>query len=790
MVFRVLFSGLCVFFCLFANAQEKFVLSGVVQDTANGEDMIGATVYIREANAGMATNSYGFYSFTLPKGTYTLSVNYVGYATITRTVELNSSLKLDIQMAEQKMETKEVVVTSDRPDANVKSMEMGTTKLEMKTISAMPPLLGEVDVIRSIQALPGVSSVGEGASGYNARGGSVDQNLILLDEAPVFNSSHLFGFFSVFNPDAVKDVKLMKAAIPAQYGGRLSSVLDVRMKEGNMKKLAIQGGTGLIFSRLTVEGPIKKDKASFIIAGRRSYIDRLAQPFLKGDLKGTKLYFYDLTAKVNYILNKRNRLFLSGYMGRDVFGFTGATFSWGNTTATLRWNHVFNDKLFLNWSTYYSNYDFKLSFGTDDEDSFKWTAHVINYGSRPEFTWYLNNKNTVTFGGQSIYYTFQPSNGIGVSRGKTSDISLPYKYAWENALFAANEQKLFPWLSLQYGLRFSFFNYLGPGTALTYSDSLGNYTRNPISEQKYSDWQTIQAYFNPEPRVAANISLNERSSVKMSYNRMAQYVHLISNTTASIPLDIWLPSTNTIRPQISDQYSVGYFRNFGKDNGFEASIEFFYKDMFHQLDYVDGADIRFNPNLEGVIIPGTGRAFGMEVFLKKNVGKLTGWISYTLSKSERKVPGINNSQWYASRFDRRHNLSVIGMYQLSTRWNLSATFTFGSGTPFNFPIDKFQVQGYTAYNNPNAPRNNLRLPAYNRLDLSATLKSKNKIRDWGFFKNYSWELVFSIYNVYGRRNAFAILPQQTSADDPFTTYANKISIVGNPIPGITFNFKF
>jgi hypothetical protein len=789
MFLRILCSGLftLVFSCLWA--QEKYALSGIVRDSASGEDMIGATVFIKEANVGAGTNSYGFYSFTLPRGTYTIVVNYVGFETYSRTVELNSNLKLDINIKEQKIETKEVVVTSDRPDANVKSMEMGTTKLEMKTISGIPPLLGEVDVIRSIQLLPGVSSVGEGATGFNVRGGSIDQNLVLLDEAPVYNTAHLFGFFSVFNPDAVKDVKLSKAAIPAQYGGRLSSVLDVRMKEGNMKKMAVQGGIGTIFSRLTVEGPIKKDKASFIIAGRRSYIDALAQPFLSGDLKGSKLYFYDLTAKANWIVNPRNRLFLSGYLGRDVFGFTGATFSWGNKTATLRWNHIFSDKLFLNLTSYYSNYDFKLAFGNDDQDNFKWTAHIVNYSARPEFTWYLNNKNKVTFGGQAIYYVFQPSNGVGVSRGKSTDISLPYQYAMENSLFAANEQKVLPWLSLQYGLRLSFFNYLGPGTAKTYSDTIGNFPRYPTSEKAYSDWETIKAYFNPEPRIAVNIALNEKSSVKVSYNRMAQYVHLISNTVASIPIDIWQPSTNNIKPQLSNQYSMGYFRNFGTEHGIEASVEVFYKDMFNQLDYVDGADIRFNPNLEGVIVPGTGRSFGAEFYVKKSAGRLTGWVSYTLSKSERKIPGINHSDWYPSRFDRRHNLSVVAMYQLSPRWNIAGTFTFGSGTPFNFPIDKFQLEGYTAFNNPDAPRNNLRLPAYNRLDLSATLKSKEKERHSKVFKNYSWELVFSVYNVYNRRNAFAILPQ-TNSQDPFITSAMKVSIIGSIIPGITYNFKF
>jgi len=790
MFLRVLFAGIVLLLCSAAQAQQKFTLSGTVRDSSNGEDMIGATVFVKEINAGTVTNAYGFYSITLPIGTYTVSITYVGFQTIEKTVELNGNTKLDISLPEQRLETKEVVITAERKDAQVKNLEMGTNKLEMKTINSIPPLLGEVDVIRTIQLLPGVSSVGEGATGFNVRGGSIDQNLVLLDEAPVYNSAHMFGFFSVFNPDAVKEIKLSKAAIPAQYGGRLSSVLDVRMKEGNMKKLGVQGGIGFIFSRLTVEAPIIKNKASFIIAGRRSYGDILARPFLSGDFKDAKLYFYDLTVKTNYLINDKNRLFLSGYFGRDVFGFPGAGFSWGNSTATLRWNHLFNSKVFMNLTGYYSNYSYKLNFGEDkEEDYFEWTAKILNYSVKPDFTWYLNSKNTVTFGAQSIYYTFVPSNGFGVSRGTTSDISLPKEYAMENAIYMANEQKLLPKLTLQYGLRVSFFNYLGPGTAKIYGGEPGNYKREPVAIETYGDWETIQAYATPEPRVAVNYSLNDKSSVKASYNHMAQYIHLISNTTASIPVDVYMPSTNNLKPQLSDQYSLGYFRNFGKDGQFEVSVEGFYKDMFNQLDYVDGADIRFNENLEGEIIPGVGRAYGAEFYLKKAEGRFTGWISYTLSKSERKVQGINQSDWYPNRYDRRHNLSIVGIYELTKRWNISSTFTYGSGTPYTFATDKFMVQDITVPQNPGAPRNNYRLPAYHRLDVAATLKSVPKERKSKIFKNYSWELVIAVYNLYNRKNAFAILPRQ-NPDDPMISEAVRFSIFGSFIPAVTYNFKF
>lgn len=789
---RILFSGFMLFLMSLGSlkAQEKYTLSGTVRDSASGEDMIGATVFAKEANVGAATNAYGFFSLSVPKGIYTVVVSYVGFVTYTATVEVNANVKLDISLNEQRLQTTEVVVTAERKDAQVKNLEMGTSKLEMKQINSIPPLLGEVDVIRSIQLLPGVSSVGEGASGFNVRGGGVDQNLILLDEAPVYNSSHMFGFFSVFNPDAVRDVKLSKAAIPAQYGGRLSSVLDVRMKEGNMKKLGVQGGISTIFSRLLIEAPIVKDKASFVIAGRRSYADVLARPFLPKAFKDAQLYFYDLTMKANYQINSKNRLFLSGYFGRDVFAFPGANFSWGNSTATLRWNHLYSSKVFMNLTTFYSNYSYRLAFGESGaDDSFEWTARILNYSVKPDFTWYLNSKNTVGFGVQSIYYTFVPSDGIIYTGGAKKDISLPNKYALENAIYLSNEQKVTPRLSLQYGLRYSFFNYLGAGTANYYPTVNGNFKRYPERIQEYGDWETIKAYAQPEPRFAVNYSMGEHSSVKASYNRMAQYIHLISNTTASIPIDVYTPSTNNLKPQLSDQYSLGYFRNIGKNKDIETSLEVFYKDMYNQLDYIDGANINFNPNLEGEIIPGLGRAYGLELSLKKTEGRFNGWVSYTLAKSERKVEGINKTEWYPNKYDRRHNLSVVGVYELTNRWSLSSTFVFASGTPFTFATDKFEVQGITVPYNPGGPRNNYRLPVYHRLDVAATLKSKEQVRTSRIFGKYSWELVFTIYNLYNRRNAFAILPRQ-NADNPAISEAIRFSIFGSFIPAITYNFKF
>ncbi|MBO9702835.1 MAG: carboxypeptidase-like regulatory domain-containing protein [Sporocytophaga sp.] len=790
MVTRFIFSVIVLFFASLnlSYGQETYTLSGSVKDSANGEAMIGAVVTVKEINAGTATDINGDFSMKVPPGKYTVEINFVGYGSISQSVVVKGNTKMSFSMKEQML--KEVIVTGERPDAQVKNLEMGTQKLDMKQINAIPPLLGEVDVIRSIQLLPGVSTVGEGASGFNVRGGAVDQNLILLDDAPIYNSSHMFGFFSVFNPDMVKDIKLSKAAIPAQYGGRLSSVLDVKMKEGNPDKIGVQGGISTIFSRLTVGGPIKKNKLSFIVAGRRSYADVLARPFLAKAFKDAQLYFYDLTLKANYNINQRNRLYLSGYYGRDVFAFPGAYFGWGNATTTLRWNHVFSDKLLLNMIGDYSSYSYRLEFGEDmTEDSFKWTAKIINYCAKPEFTWYLNSNNTISFGAQATYYKFVPSTGVFYSGGERRDIGLPDKYAMENALYISNEQKLTARLTLQYGLRYSFFNYLGSGTAYYYDSTAGNYVRNPVGIEEFGRRKTIKAYTRPEPRIAANYSLSENSSLKASYNRMVQYIHLISNTTASIPLDVYLPSTNNIKPQLCDQYSLGYFRNIGPKQNIETSAEVFYKDMLNQLDYIDGANLFFNPNLEGEVIPGTARAYGLELFVKKKEGRFNGWISYTLSKSERKVPGINQGDWYPNRYDRRHNLSVVGIYELSKRVSLSSTFVYASGTPFTFATDKFEFQGIFVPYNPGGPRNNYRLPAYHRLDVAATLKSKEKVRKSKIFGRYSWDLVFTVYNLYSRRNAFAITPRQNPENQQISE-ALRFSIFGSFVPAITYNFKF
>ena len=603
-------------FVISLSAQEKFTLNGYLKDASNGETLIGANVFIKELASGSTSNEYGFYSISIPPGEYTLEYSYLGYQTIRRSISFTENVSIDIEFEAEGVQLEEIVIKGEAENANVSETEMSTNKLDIGTIQKMPTLLGEVEILRSIQLLPGVSSVGEGASGFNVRGGSIDQNLVLLDEAPVYNSSHLFGFFSVFNPDAVKDVKLYKGGIPSRYGGRLSSILDVRMKEGNNKKVALKGGIGAIFSRLSVEGPIVPDKASFIVAGRRSYADVLAQPFLSEDLDGSALNFYDLTLKANYKISNKDRLFLSGYFGRDNFVFGDqAGFNWGNQTASLRWNHLFSDKLFSNLTLYTSDYDYVLQFGDDSENRFDWDARIVNYSAKPEFSLFLTPNNLVRFGGQAIIYKFEPGNAVGISEGEILDISLDDKYAIEGALFIENEVDINPSLTVNYGLRWSYFNYTGEGLAYEFGEPAEAGLRRPLTESSFFEqWESIQTYNNFEPRFSLNYQLSDDKAIKASYNRTVQYIHLISNTTASTPVDVWQPSTNNLEPQRADQVALGYFQNF-KDNSYEFSAEIYYKRFIDLLDYIDGSDILLNELLEGDLLAGDGRAYGLELSL-------------------------------------------------------------------------------------------------------------------------------------------------------------------------------
>lgn len=780
---------LFVFVCLafLGNAQDKFTISGYIKDASNGEALIGVTVHKKNSQIATSTNAYGFYSLTMPKGLDTVVFSFVGYKAIIQPVDLTANQTLSMEMGEEGKELDEVVVSSEKEGANIKNMEMSVAKLDIKQIQKMPALLGEVDIIKSIQLLPGVTTVGEGASGFNVRGGNIDQNLVLMDEAPVYNSSHLFGFFSVFNPDAVKDVKLIKGGIPAQYGGRVSSILDIRMKEGNNKKTEVNGGIGTIFSRVSIEAPIIKDKASFIIAGRRSYIDILAKPILskkQPDLKDAKFYFYDLTAKFNWRVNDKNTIFASGYFGRDVFG-AGFKFNWGNSTATLRWNHIFNSKLFLNMSTFYSNYSYELGFKDEGtSQKFEWKSNIINYSVKPDFTYYLNSRNTIRFGAQAIMFTFSPGKAVITTKdGVDVGINNDNQYGVEYAGYIDNEQKLTNKLSVQYGIRWSFFNYMGKGTKYNYRDTIPNESRPLESEEKIAAGKTIKAYNNPEPRLAVNYSINDKSSIKLGYNRMSQYLHIVSNTAASTPLDIYTPATNNIKPLIADQVTLGYFRNF-KDNTYETSAEVYYKDLQNQLDYVDNASLLLNKYLEADLIQGKGRAYGFELYLKKAKGKFNGWVSYTLSKTERKVRGISNGDWFLSKYDRTHNINTVLIYDLNKRFSFSANFVYMTGTPATFPNAKVEVQGYLIPYNTENKRNNYRNTAYHRMDIGITYNfKKNETR------RYKQTLVLSVYNVYNRRNAFSIY-FRNNPDYPVNTEAVRYSVIGSIVPALTYNFKF
>ncbi|MBC7923469.1 MAG: TonB-dependent receptor [Ferruginibacter sp.] len=759
----------------------KVTVNGYVRDAASGEALIGATVFVKELATGTATNGYGFYSLTLPPGDYLLTYRYLGYESLSNPLALTGNLTRDVNLSDQRVQMKEVVIAADKPDDNVKSTDMSVNKLDIRTIRMMPALLGEVDVVRSIQLLPGVSTVGEGASGFNVRGGGVDQNLILLDEAPVYNSSHLFGFFSVFNPDAVKDIKLLKGGIPAQYGGRLSSLLDVRMKEGNSKRLTASGGIGTVSSRLTVEAPLVKDKSSFIVAARRSYADLLLK--VNPEQANNQAYFYDLSAKVNYTINENNKVYASGYFGKDVFKF-GDEFrtDWGNATATVRWNHLFSKRLFANFTGIYSNYDYRLGVPTGSE-GFDWKSNIVNYSTKADFTYYLNPKNTINFGASAILYRFQPAkitplggNSIFIPR------VLNPQRATEYALYLDDEQVLSSRLSVQYGLRLSMFDYLGAATVYDYVGPDG-FRKTPANPRTFGKNESVRRYANLEPRASARYTLTETSSLKASYHRMAQYIHLISNTTAASPLDVWSPSTSNIRPEIADQVALGYFRNF-RDDAYEFSVETFYKTMSNQVDYINGADLLLNDNLEGELLYGQGRAYGAEFYLKKNAGKLTGWVSYTLSRSERQINGINLGRWYPNKYDKTHNLAVVGLYALNERWTLSGNFAYGTGVATTFPNGRYEQGGVVVPHNTTDSRNNYRVPAYHRVDVAATLQGRKKAgRRW----ESNW--VFSVYNLYARRNAFTVYFRQNE-DNPNRTEAVRLSVLGTVLPSVTYNFNF
>ncbi len=773
-------------------SQEKVTVSGTVYDNANNETLIGVSIYFPELNAGTSTNEYGFYSLTIPKGTYKIQISYLGFTSISEQIILTDNVTKNYKLNEEAESLGEIIIESDIEKLNVRTPQMSVNKLTSSTIKKIPVVLGEADIIKSLILLPGVTSAGEGASGFNVRGGAADQNLILLDEAIVFNSSHLFGFFSVFNPDVIKDVKLYKGGIPARFGGRLSSVLDIYQKEGNSKEFNLTGGIGLVSSRLLAEGPIEKEKSSFVVAGRASYA-HLFLPLFDND---NKAYFYDLNSKINYRFNDRNNVFLSTYFGKDVFGINDSFVNdYGNTVLNLRWNHLFSDKIFSNLSLIYSDYFYGLTL---DFVGFEWDSGITNFNLKYDFKHYLNEKFTLTYGINNIYIKFNPGEIIpnradsGIQAEKLTD-----KYANEFAAYLAAEQKINDKLTVQYGVRFSNFTRLGQDEINVYADNnpviyneeFKRYeSAEAIGTESYSRSDVLASFQNFEPRLSLSYLLNNDTSIKMSYNRMAQYLHLLSNTNSPTPLDVWAPSGQFIKPQLLDQYALGYFKSI-KNGDYSLETEVFYKDIQNRIDYINGANLVANNEIETVILNGQARAYGLEVLLKKNEGDFKGWLAYTLSRSEQQTlgrtpnePGINSGEWYSTPFDKTHDISLNGSYELSKKWTFNANFLFQTGQPTNYPVGQYEISGLNVPIYDDNRRNADRLPAYHRLDISATLTpEKNKNRRW------QSEWVFGIYNLYGRQNAASINFSQNR--ETFRNEAVQTSIFGL-VPSVTYNFKF
>ena len=749
------------------NAQSTVVVSGSVKDKQTGESLIKAVVRIEELpNAGIISNEYGFYSLSLPKGNYTVVVSQVGYETLIQKIKLDSSQTINFSL-QTKNVLKEVVVESSRKNDNLTKAQMGTETINMAAISKVPVIFGEKDLLKTIQLLPGVKSAGEGNSGFFVRGGGADQNLILLDEAPVYNATHLLGFFSTFNSDAIKDATIIKGNSPSQYGGRLSSVLDVKMKEGNNQDYTVNGGIGLISSKVSIEGPLQKNKSSFILSGRRTYAD----VFLKATekFKDNILYFYDLNAKANYQINAKNKIYVSGYFGRDELGL-GQDFGidWGNKTGTIRWNKIISNKLFLNTSFIYSDYNYNVKL-KNGETNFNINSEIKDVNLKQDYTLYTNTQNTLRFGFNTILHNIRPSTFTGTV---INSVAKTGRNGLENAVYLTNNYKATNQLTIDYGMRLSMYTLMG-------GDMYNIYQNGVVSSSiKLAPSSFGKTYANLEPRITTNFRIDDEKSIKAGYARNVQHLHLLSNSVASSPSDQWIGNSYNIKPEIADQISVGYVTKVFKSN-FEFTTEAYYKHLQNQIDYKDGAEINTVSDVESVLLYGIGRAYGLELLLKKKEGRLTGWIGYTLSKTERKIEGINGNNWYNARQDRTHDISVVGIYDVNDRWSISGVFVYNTGDAVTYPTGKYNLQGQTLYQY--AARNANRMPAYHRLDFSATYEKNKTKRMHG-----SWN--FSLYNVYGRENAFRI-SFKDDPNDPTRTQIIRTALF-KWVPSVTYQFKF
>jgi len=755
---------------------DRISVSGNIKDEANGEALIGVTVSIKELKRGTVTNNYGFYSVSVPKGEYTLEVSYVGYQTISKKISLNQPVKLDLELKTAANEIKEVVVSSQRKDANITLNRMSSQQVSIATIRKMPALMGEVDLLKAVQLLPGVVSAGEGTFSFSVRGGGIDQNLIVLDESTIYNASHMMGFFSIFNNDAIKNMTLYKGDIPAAYDGRLSSLLDIQMRDGNAKKFSGSGGIGLISSRLTLEGPIGSDKTSFIVSARRTYADLFLKLSSDKDINKNQLYFYDFNAKINHRIDDNNRIFLSGYLGQDKFKNTDAGFNFGNATLTGRWNHLFSQKLFSNFSLNYSRYNYGLESSMGNESNFDWRYNMQDMSLKADFSYFITPENTMKFGYNATLHNMKPGT-VKSTGGSTSydNYVLPDINAFEHALYISDEYQASKRLSVKAGLRLTAFSSIGSGTVYNYDQ---NY--NAIDSTLYKSGQIIKTFYRLSPRVGISYLLDEKSSVKANYARTNQFLQMASNSTAGTPLDLWFTAGKNIQPQTCDQYAIGYFRNF-MNNKLEASAELFYKDMQNTIDFRDHAQLLLNKKLDGELRFGNSKAYGAEFQIQKNEGKLTGWISYTYSRTERTIHGINNNETYLAPYDRPSTIYIVGNYELNEHISFGANFIYATGQPVTYPIARMEVGNVIlpVY----SKRNEYRMPDYHRLDVSLTWKPKTKKK-----RSWSGEWNFSVYNVYGHKNAWAI----NFVDDQDTAYKTKaeMTYLFTFVPSITYNFKF
>jgi hypothetical protein len=773
-------------FVLFSATAQRHTISGYVKDNSNGEMLIGANVFIKDSYSGTVTNSYGFYSLSLKPGNYLIVYQYLGFNTKEIPVDLNKDISVNVELEPTTDSIDAVIVTAEKGDENIISTKMSAIKITSKVISQIPVILGETDVIKTLSLLPGVKATGEVSSSLSIRGGARDQNMLILDEATVYNASHLGGFFSVFNNDAIKNVELYKGNIPSRYGGRLSALIDVRMKDGNNKRFSANGGIGLLSSRLTIESPIVKDKGSLIISGRRTYYDVLMKVLHSIDdtIPELPVHFYDLNIKSNYTLNEKHRLYLSGYLGRDAADLSigedvSSEFNWGNYTATLRWNYIINKRLFSNLMLLASNYDYEienmLRLGREDEEyMFRWKAYLKDYSVKLDLGFYLNPDNTLRFGILSTYHDFNVGKINGRSDTITWDYRIPKIYCIENALYLSNEQRISEKINISYGLRYSTLHNIGKATIFDYE----NY--NVVDTNLYEWGEIYNTYSGLEPRLGFTYVLSERNSIKLGYTRTRQYLQIASNSTSGTPIDIWIPASPNVKPQIGDQYSIGYFRNF-KNNIIKTSIELYYKNMQNQVDFKEFAQPHLNPEIEGELRFGKGRAYGLELMIEKSEGKLTGWVSYTFSKSERNTRDIQEKGWYTSPYDIPHDISVVASYKLTNRILLSANWVYQSGRPINAPVARWEYGDLILPYFPG--RNNDRMPDYHRLDLGFELKGKLKSA-----KRFESSLNFSIYNVYNRKNATTIYFSQDD-EKQAVTKAVKLSIF-RIMPSVTYNFKF